>query len=339
MSEKVKKLAPEIWQEIKKAKKILLHCHPNPDPDSMGSALGLMHLLKNAQKEVTVISGDSIPSAAMSAMPGFKDIVPKNIFKIDLNDFDLFIVLDSSALNQISKKGEIKFPPNLRTVKIDHHRNKDNFADINLIDTNYSSTCQMVYELAKLWRLKITPDAAACLLIGIYTDTGGFKYPPTNADTFLAASELAKIYPDYFKIIFHYENSVNPKQLEYLSLALSSIEHYFSGKVAISVIPHEELRKRGLNRSEISGLEIANTLKSVPGWIIGIELVESSPNMIEAHFRKREYEGPDLSKAAIVLGGGGHKSAAGAPINKPLNEAKALLLKTLKEVYPELGEI
>ncbi|MBI4099838.1 DHH family phosphoesterase [Candidatus Microgenomates bacterium] len=338
MTDKVKKLAPAIWAEIQKAKRVLLHCHPSPDPDSLGGVLAMKFLLENLGKRATVIAGDSLLTTSMAKIPGFDQIVKKNYFEINLADFDLFIILDSSALGQISKKGRIVFPESLATVKIDHHRNEDDFAKVNLVDTSYPATCQIIYDLIKTWGQKITPQMAAGLFIGIYTDTGGFKYPPTSDKTLLAAADLAKIYPDYHKIIFDYENSVNPKELEFLSLALGTIDHYFNNSVAISAVPFAELSKRQIAPENVHEVSLANYLVSVPGWIIGIRFTETTPNVVNLSFRRREGEGPDLSKVAIALGGGGHSAAAGATINKPFAEAKELLLKTLQKVYPELGK-
>ena len=338
MSDKVKQLAPEIWAEIQKANKILLHLHRGPDPDSAGSALAMMHLLKSLGKSVMVIAGDSPLSPSMSAIPGYDQIISKNYFQIEPKDFDLFLILDSSSLSQISREKEIIFPENLRTVKIDHHQNDADFANINLVDTSYCATAQLIYDLMTAWEVKISPEMAACLFAGIYSDTGGFKYPPTNWETLLAGSNLIKIYPDYFRMIFEWENSRTPKQLEFLGLALSSIEHYFSNKVAISFISYEELQKHGISKEDTKNVELPNLLKSVTGWIIGISAIETTQENMEISLRKREYEGSDLSKLAIALGGGGHQAAAGGTIKMPFAEAKKFLLEKIQEVYPDLRQ-
>lgn len=338
MTDKVKQLAPQIWTEIQKANKILLHLHAGPDPDSAGSALAMMHMLKKIGKYVTVIAGDSTLSPSMSAIPGYDQIISKNYFEINPADYDLFIILDSSNTDQISKKGEINFPKNLKTIKVDHHQGDANYANINLVDPSYCATAHIVYDLFKFWEIEITSDIAICLFSGIYSDTGGFKYPPTNSETLLAGSELVKIYPDYFKIIFELENSRTPKQLEFLGLALNSIELYFSNKVALAPISFETLQKHNISSDDTTNIELPNTLKSVRGWIMGISFVEKEPNVISVNLRRREFEGPDLSKLALALGGGGHKSAAGGRIKMPFEEAKKFLLEKIQEVYPDLRQ-
>ena len=96
MSDKVKQIAPVIWDEIRKANNILLHLHRGPDPDSVGSALAMMHLLQNLKKNPIVIAGDTELSQSFSVLPGFDQIVRKNYREIDSTKFDLFIISDES---------------------------------------------------------------------------------------------------------------------------------------------------------------------------------------------------------------------------------------------------
>lgn len=110
MDEKIINLAPVILAEVEKAKKILLHLHPRPDGDSVGSALSMMHVLEGMGKEVTVIKGDSPLPQYLSVLPGFSKIVPQNFFETDLSQFDLFIIQDSSTPGFVSLLGEVVFP-------------------------------------------------------------------------------------------------------------------------------------------------------------------------------------------------------------------------------------
>ena len=80
----------QIFEEIQKAKSILLHLHPSPDCDSQGSALAMYHALTGLGKKVTIIKGDSDLDPNMAHLPGADAIVPKNFLEIDQNDFDLF---------------------------------------------------------------------------------------------------------------------------------------------------------------------------------------------------------------------------------------------------------
>lgn len=338
MSDKIKQLAPQIWSEIQKANHILLHCHPGPDGDSMGSALGMMHVLRNIGKEVTVIIGDSKPPPTLSYLPGFDQIVIVDWSGLDLSKYDLFISQDSSALNQISKK-EVKFPESLRVVVIDHHGTNKGYGHVNLVDSSYPAVCQIDYELCKEWDIKISPEGAACFFVGIYTDTGGFKYPATSSSTFNAAADLVSIYPDFHKLIFKLENNYEPEQIKFIGLALSKVELYFGEKVAISAVPYEELKKAGIQEVHTEKAQVSEMLRSVKGWEIGIRFTEAKPGVVTVSIRTRDANKYDVSKIAEATGfGGGHLYAAGATLPFPFDQAKKLLLESIQKVFPDLGQ-
>lgn len=332
------RISTSIWKQIKKSQNVLLHLHPSPDGDSAGSALAFMHVLKSMGKNVTLIGGDSDYPKYLKTLPGCDQVVPKNYFQIDLNNFDLFIILDSAALNQISKMGNVEFPANLMTINIDHHTTNEKYADLNLVEPESPATCQVLYEFFARHKVKISPDAAACLFVGIYTDTGGFKYAGTDWKTLEIASKLAKINPNYNQIIFELENNDDPDRLKFLSLLLGNIETFFSNSVAIASITHETIKKTNLNSQVLNSSEVANMLKSVTDWYIGISFLEVQPKMVKLSFRTRNAEIYDVGKIAAAIGGGGHKAAAGATLNMSFDEAKKFLLSTIQELHPELGK-
>lgn len=339
MSDQIKKLAPLIWSEIQKANNILLHCHPSPDGDSVGSALATMNLLTGLGKQVTVISGDSEIPIGLSLLPGYDKIQLKNFLQVDLTKFDLFISLDSSSPNQISQKGDVVFPPTLRTINIDHHISNTNYAQLNLVEPKYPAVCQILYDVFKLWTCRITPEIAICLFVGLYTDTGGFKHIGAIPESLDVGAALVHLYPDFPRIIFHLENSYEPQNVTYLGLALSNIETYFHNNVALSAISLELLQNHDISVKHTEKMEVANTLKSVVGWNIGVSLVEHEPNIVKVSLRTRDHKKYDVSKIAVATGtGGGHPVAAGATIQQPMPEAIKFLLETIQKVYPDLGQ-
>jgi phosphoesterase RecJ-like protein len=338
MTNAVQQIAPSILEAVKKANNILLHCHPSPDPDSVGSGLAMYHVLKAMGKNVTIIKGDSHLPESFAGIPGFKEIAHKNYFDIDHSKFDLFIIQDSGALSQISKFEPVVFPKTMNTVVIDHHSTNPAYGKINLIDATYPAVAQMLYDVFTVWGVEITHDVALCLLAGMYTDTGGFQFPATTEETFMAAAALRKIAgTDYSKVIFSILNSRKPKELAFMGLALSSIHLYFNEKVAISEVSHDALLLNGISETDIPE-PISSLLKSVVGWNIAITATEKHPGVVSLSMRTRDSEKYDVSKLAVALGGGGHKPAAGASLMMPFDQAKAKILAAIKEVYPELGQ-
>lgn len=329
----IKEKAPLILAEIEKAKSVLLHCHPSPDPDSVGSALAMKFALEQLGKKVTVIKGDSeIPQAFMH-FPGADEIVMKNYFEIDLKEFDLFVVQDTADLKRISYKGVIEFPPHLLVVNIDHHKTNPEFGAINLIESQYPATAQILYDLFTEWRIKLTQNIAANLFIGIYTDTGGFKYRGATSRTFYIASQLAQVVPSIPDLVTRMENSNTPAFLRFEAAALNSIEVSSSGKFAMASVSWNVLKEKNIPITEIRGSEISSFLLTVAEWDIVASAVETEPNRVKFSFRSRDGEKNDVSRVAVALGGGGHKMAAGATVELEFDDAKKSVVERIKEMY------
>ncbi len=334
MTETVKTVAPRILEAIQASKSILLHCHPSPDPDSVGSALAMKFALESLGKKATVIRGDSeIPDAFMH-FPGARDIVPKNFFEVDLKEFDLFIIQDTASLDRVSRLGEMAIPKSLPTIVIDHHISNAGFGTIaNLVEPAYPATAIILFDLFKVWNLEITPDMAADLFIGAYTDTGGFRYESVTSDVLLAASELAKVYPAFPKLIATMENSRKPEELLSLGLLLSHIKVFLSGHLSIASVSNADLVASHLESDDAGTSWAASLLKSVVGWDISACCVEVSPGTVKVSFRTRDSVKFDLSRLASALGGGGHKAAAGVLLTMPLDQAIEKIVTMAKEIY------
>ncbi|MBP6858235.1 MAG: bifunctional oligoribonuclease/PAP phosphatase NrnA [Candidatus Pacebacteria bacterium] len=329
----IREKAPLILAEIQKAKSILLHCHPSPDPDSVGSALAMKFAVEQLGKKATVIKGDSdIPQAFMH-FPGAKDIVMKNFFEVDLSEFDLFLCLDTAALGRVSTIGAVEFPSSLKVVDIDHHPTNPGFGTINLIEASYPATAQILFDLFKEWNIEITSDIAANLFVGIYTDTGGLKFSGVTPQTFQAAGELAAQCPNFSRIISVMENSNTVSDLHFKGLALTALEPMLGGKVGLAVVSLDELLAKNIADDSVSAGSISSVLRTVGEFDVVGALIEAEPGMVRASFRSKDANTFDVSALAAAFGGGGHRAAAGTLIALPLAEAKQKVVEKIKELY------
>lgn len=329
--------AKEIKESIKNSKNILLHCHPSPDPDSIGSVLAMKKYLVSTGKNVKAILGDDpeYPQDMIAGFPITKEIEKKSFFDINLEDFDLFIILDSSSTTQISRKGEVVFLGHLKTIVIDHHRTNDYFGDINLVDKDAASTTQVLYKLFKEWNVEIDKDLALYLFIGIYADTGGFQYTLTSPETFRIATELVSIYPNYHRAVFNLENSKKEVEIEMMGLALSNIKKHCNGKVALTVIPYEVIKERNISKEDALAGLTPNTLRSVIGWDIVGSLVETKEGVTAVSLRTRDEKKYDVGMIAknVGVGGGGHAAAAGTTVMKDAYGAEKELVECIERMY------
>ena len=325
----------EIKAEIKKAKSILLCCHPSPDPDSVGSNLAMKFVLESLGKKVTVIKGDSEIPRGFMHFPGAKDIVAKNFCEVDLKEFDLFILLDIASTNQISKLKETVFPLPIKSISIDHHPSNPGYADLNLIVPEASATGQVLFDLFNEIGVEITPDIAANLFMAIYSDTGGFKYSNASLKTYETVTSLVRIYPGFSSLILRMENSESPEGLAFCGVALDSIEVFLGGKLAISGVSNAKLVEKKITAAGIGGssISISSMMNTVAEWKVTASLVELTPGKIKCSFRTKDAVNFSVGDLSTALGGGGHKAAAGATISASLEDAKKLIVSKAKELY------
>lgn len=331
-------ISEKIYQAVKKSESILLHCHPFPDPDSICSVLSLTSVLEGMGKEVTPIMGDSEFPKYLNFLPDKSKLINKKFQDIDINEFDLFLILDSSSLTQVSLLSPVVLPPDLTTIVIDHHVSNQGFGKINLINTSSSSTCETLFGLFESWNLELNSNIARMLLLGIYADTGGFKYKNTSPYTFRVASALSDIYPTFHRDVLELDNHKKPIELEMMGLALSNIQQHCSGRVVFSVIKYDEIKKRNLSKNDAMEGLVGSLLRSVEGWDIVASLVEADPHVVTVSLRTRDESRYDVSKIARAVGvnGGGHVGAAGTTINQPIDEVIDVLLREIKKEYPSI---
>lgn len=332
VSSEIKDKSALILAEIKKAKSILLHCHPSPDPDSVGSALAMKFAIEQLGRKVTVFAGDSeIPKEFMH-FAGANDIIPKNFWDLDLSQYDLFIIQDSS-LDGVSRIKTAIIPGTIKVINIDHHRTNPGVGIISIVDPSYPATAQLLYDIFLEMKIKITPEIAGNLLIGIFTDTGGFKFRGTSTSTFHAAAELSSIEPEFAKIISIMENSSSLADIRFQGLALSSLYEFYDGKLILSIIPYSVLEANKIELINISAGFISSILRKInTADIVGV-IIEAEPNKLRTSFRTRHSDSFDVSILASNIGGGGHKGAAGAVLNMTLEEGKNLVVEKVKELY------
>lgn len=324
-------LARAIWAEIKIAKKILLHLHVNTDGDSVGSTLALKRALISMGKEVDVIAGDNkqIPGY-LSFLPGTSDIIIKKFSEIDFNNYDIFIALDTSSSTQLSREEGLDLPKN-KIVVIDHHKGNSAYGKINLVDSDYVATCELLVDFLKVNDISIDEDMAVCLYVGICTDSGNFLYPPTNGLTLSKAAELAQISPKTIQAANKIASNTSLSEFMATNICMQSVKFYFENSVAVACITENDLKRGDCFSEDFSPTGVASTLSKVEGVKTGIGLYEKE-GVTRISFRSKDPKVFNVRQVAEKFPiGGGHDAAAGATFNGSVEEAKEFLLTKIKE--------
>jgi phosphoesterase RecJ-like protein len=162
------------------------------------------------------------------------------------------------------------------------------------------------------------------LLTGLVTDTLGFRTSNVTANTISLAHTLIGGGANLAEIT---ERTLDTRSINKVCLwkyALASVELYEGGVIAANVT-HEDARRAGL--SEVSDAGLAQWLIRTNEAVISITFKETLEGRVEISMRSKP--GFDVSKIAFEVGGGGHKQAAGATVDGPLEEARKRILPML----------
>ena len=311
----------KLSEVLQNVKSVGISGHVRPDGDCVGSTMAVYNFIKNNYPDMAVsIFLEPIPNI-FKFMNRTEEIISD--FSRDYS-FDLFIALDCSDISRLGEAGKY-FSNAKSTVCIDHHVGTDCFADYDYIFPKASSASELVYEV--LDQDKISNDIAECLYTGMVHDTGVFQYSCTSAKTMNVAGRLMEMGIDYPKIVddTFYTKTFNQNQI--LGLALLKSELPLDGKVIVSVITQEEMKKYDVLPKHLDG--IVNQLRVTKGVEVALFLYETEDKEFKGSLRVNG--NVNVAKVASHFGGGGHIKAAGFSVSEPYDVAIPMILDVIKE--------
>lgn len=307
---------------INTAQKIAVLSHRNPDPDAIGSMLGMYQALIQHDKDVIMAVDGTVPSDLLF-LKDVEKILPE--FPSGLN-VDLVISLDSGDLAITGENGAIAFDLEVPKLVIDHHAYNEFFGSVHIVGSDYVSTTEAIVELMKKLEWEINVDIATPLLVGIMSDTQVFKVGPISPRTFSITQELIATGLDYREIIERVFVNVDSGQLQLLGYALSKavLEDHV---IWASLTPEEILKYDPEGKFRIS---LANELIKDKEAYISASFKLKEEGLVSMSFRA--IPGFNVGRIAEELGGGGHVLAAGCRIRTDnLQEVMDKVLPMLKE--------
>lgn len=309
----------EIYEEITNSKTILLLSHESPDGDAIGSLMACFNMLKDLKKDVDVV----IPEApsTFTYLDGFSEVKEKSD-----KQYDLAFVLDCANKERIGEIND-EFKRCKKSIVIDHHISNTKYGNINHVEGNTASCCQVLYYLFKKWNIKITKSIGEALITGSLTDTSGFRNNNVDRDTFIMAAELIDLGIDIHNIYFLSVSKKSMAQYMLMKMTLDRLEMFADGKIAFSYVSEEDLANVGALPGDHEGL--VDLGRNIGG--VEVSLFMREDNGYRISFRSNGKI--DVNEIAKKFGGGGHKMAAGARVKGDFKETKEkLILETMKEL-------
>lgn len=313
----------EIMEQLKKAEKIAIFAHENPDGDALGSMSAAKAILEHIGK-TAFICLESMPHEKFSYLESFDVFCPETV------DADTALALDCGAFNRLGGLGEL-FNSIKTKLSLDHHFSSEPFAQFYYTNPESAACCELVYDMAIYLCGYVPQKAMKGLYTGLSTDTGHFKFSNVTEKTLSIAAKLVGEGLDHRSITNVLYDTVKKQKLKFLGEIYSKIEFFSDERISFLYCSDKLLEKYAISLDDVE--ELPNTILSIEGVKVGILLKDKLGGGYKVSMRGKDII--DLATIASSFGGGGHVNAAGLSIDGDKDE---VLKSLIEKIEAALGE-
>jgi len=321
---------------LRRHDRFIITAHETPDGDAIGSEMAMLRALRSLGKSATVLNADPAPANLEFLDPGREIALLSDPAALppDLADQAL-LVLDVADPGNIGAVSRVVLPRVGDYFYVDHHEISGWDPRHNYVDRDASSTCEILYSLCRELGVTIDLEIARPLYVGIVYDTGSFVYPKTTALTFEIARRLVETGVSPNDV---YGRIYECRTISYLKLqarVLATLEFHYDQGVAIQTMTRDTIRESGSAYEE--GQTLINIPLSAEKVKVSIFFKENLEGLLRCSLRSKG----DIDVAAIASSyqGGGHRTAAGFKLDRPLEETRTEVLQKLAVYFPEAARL
>lgn len=310
----------KIYEEINNANSIVILAHENPDGDAVGTSLALYNALRKHGKENVDIIIPECPRTFLF-LPGASEIKKES----SVENYDLAIAIDCATVKMLN--GWSKYFENANTtIVIDHHGTNTMYGDYNFVNPDAPACSEVMIVALNHFKMEITKEIGTCLLVGIITDTAGFKYQGVTAETFEFVAELlnkgVNVSETYRKVLQVKTRSA----YELARIANNRLELLDDGKIAFTYVTSEDLESVNAVYGDHEG--IVDVGRDIEGVEVSIFIRANGVNKYKVSLRSNEKV--DVDEIALLFGGGGHPKAAAFASTDSLETIKNQVLSEVR---------
>ena len=300
--------------------RIVITTHIRPDGDALGSQLALGRFLEGLGKKVTLLNSDP-PPYNLGWLPGADDVQVFDGSMAQRKIIDgatALVVADTNALGRLGRLAAPVQHSRALKILIDHHTEPEGWFDLSYARDTASSTGELVYEIIQYHDADlIDAEIATLLYTAIMTDTGSFRFSATTPRLHRIVADLLErgdLSPDPIHAALYDTRSMAGLRL--LGRAIDTITLLHEGQVGYMTVSQPMLRDTAASIDEKEGF--VNYVLSVEGVKAAVIFTE-----IEAGTKMsfRSKGATHVDAWARHFGGGGHRNASGAFLEKDLDVA------------------
>lgn len=298
---------------LRSSSSVVLTTHVNPDGDGLGSQLALAEVLRARGRVVRIINHDAVPPPYRFLDPDGQTLERYEPARHDrfIQEASFIVVVDTNQLGRLGRmESAVESSPAPKAI-IDHHPDPGSFASVVVVDTEASSTGELLYDLFVASEvLPLSAAGAAALYTAIMTDTGSFRFPKTDAGLHRVVAHLLDMGADPVSIYQHVYEEGPANRLQLLGEVLAGLQVHHEGRVCVFSVTRDMFRRTGT--SEIDTDAFVPMTLTIGGVRIGLMLTELD-DCIKINFRSRGAIA--VNRLAQHYGGNGHPNAAGARVH------------------------
>lgn len=310
----------------------LLTTHIHPDADGLGSELALASHLLSRGKTVHILNHSATPANCLFLDPHSRVLQfnPSRDARL-FEAAEVIFVLDANQLDRLGGLKPFFLRSTAKKVCIDHHLDKEDFADVCILDEEAAATAEILYHLLRrLDPPALSQEIATCLYTAIMTDTGSFRFPKTDGDLHRIVADLLDHGADPVSSYQEHYEQESPGSLRLLARAMGSITLTSGGAVASMIVTRRDFQETGTAEPDTHSF-ITKALM-IRGVIVGLLLTETDDG-VKISFRSKG--DIPINKLAQEFGGNGHKNAAGARLQgETLDMILPILLQRVQRYIP-----
>jgi phosphoesterase RecJ-like protein len=322
-----------LHEFLERHQRFLLTTHVNPDGDAIGSEVAFARWLLSRGKQVRILNDSPTPAAFQWLVAGLDvEVYDEALCETRFAEADALVVLDTSNKQRIGRLAKHLDLHAIAVAVVDHHVTHDGFGQVNVVEPALASTASLVWDL--VGEAGWTPDAIAAeaLYVGLFTDTGNFRYSNSDAHAHRMAASLIELGVQPEVTTARVTSSAPAGRLRFFGEVLSTLVMLEGGRLAVLEATPDQFARNGLVGADTEGLV------DMPRIIAGVEVValfsEVEPGKIKVSLRSTGRV--SIDQVCARWGGGGHPHAAGVQMRGSREDAKGRILPELARVLAAL---
>ena len=208
---------------------------------------------------------------------------------------------------------------------IDHHATNPGFGDVQVLDTEAEATVVLVHRILIEMGAPLDLDVARCLYAGLVTDTQGFR--SAGAPAHRMAADLIAAGVVAVELVRPIMDTHPHAWLSALGRALDRavLERDAAGGLGLvyTTVPFMDVARFRIEETD----SVVDIMRTTAEAEVAAVFKQVADRRWTASLRSKGRV--DVAEVAVLLGGGGHRAAAGFTLDGTIDDVLAALRKAL----------